>query len=90
MYPYFCAEDIIHKSFKLLPASFTAKLMETFTSQFWNKGKVTGPIKACELGTEVSWLPLTCVLKGVLYEGYMKNPELSANIQADLLQSKGC
>ena len=47
-------------------------------------------MKACELGSEVSWLPLTYVQKGVLCEGYMHNPTLTAKIETDLIQSKGC
>ena len=85
----FFTEEIIHKHFKILPATFTSKLLETFTSNFWKRGKVAGSLKVCKLGSEVSWLPLTCVQKGVLYEGYMHNSAVTAKIETDLIQSKG-
>ena len=43
--------------------------------------------KACEIGTEVSWLPLLCMQKGVMYEGYMHKPEVITAIEKDLLNS---
>ena len=47
-------------------------------------------MKACEIGTEVSWLPLLCIQKGVMYEEYMHKPEVITAIEKDLLKSKGC
>jgi len=38
-------------------------------------------------GTEVSWLPLLCIQKGVMYEGYMHKPEVITAIEKDLLNS---
>ena len=81
---YIYTEDVIHKSFRILASSLTSQLLETFSSQFWHRGKVTGPFKACELAAELSWLPLTCVQKGVLYEGYLHNPALKAKMDTDL------
>ena len=45
------------------------------------------PMKACKLGSEVSWLHLLCIQKGVLYEGYMHKPEVITAIEKDLLNS---
>ena len=45
-------------------------------------------MKACKLGSEVSWLPLLCIQKGVLYEGYMHKPQLMPAIEKDLLNSR--
>ena len=44
-------------------------------------------MKACEIGTEVSWLPLLCIQKGVMYEGYMHKPQVMTAIEKDLLNS---
>jgi len=87
---YVCTEDVIHKSFQILPPSLSSKLLETFSSNFWKRGKVVGSMKVCELASEVSWLPLTCIQKGVVYEGFSHNPAHTAKIQTDLLQSKRC
>ena len=83
----FWIEEVIHKSVKILPASFVTTLLETFSSNFWKRGKCSMPMKACELGSEVSWLPLLCIQKGVQYEGFMRKPELLPVIETDLLQS---
>ena len=84
----FVTEDTIHKAFKVLPASLVTKLLETFSSQFWRNRKTVTPLKACELGSELSWLPRLCVQKGVQYEGYTHTPALASKIRADLLESK--
>ena len=61
-----------------------------FSSNFWKRGKVVGSLKVSELGSELSWLPLTCIQKGVVYEGFSHNPAHTAKIQTDLIQSKRC
>ena len=83
----FWIEEVIHKTFKILPASFVTTLLETFSSVFFKRGKCSVPMKACEIGTEVSWLPLLCIQKGVMYEGYMHKPEVITAIEKDLLNS---
>jgi hypothetical protein len=56
---YVCTEDVIQKKFQILPPSFSSKLLEFFSSNFWKRGKVVGSLKVSELGSELSWLPLT-------------------------------